>query len=122
MEKSPRLLSLGSWPVRPISNSTLNLSPITKRILNQVHVDPLELLPISLQTFLSHHHTDSKSKEQQEEYRDEIERRKKQVSILSDIRTSYILGKDYGISTSKEPQVQVKDRIKSRVKSREYEH
>ena len=38
------------------------------------------------------------------------------------MRTSYILGKDYGIKTRKESKLDVKERVKSRVKSKEYEH
>lgn len=55
MEKNARVLTLGDWPSRPPQTRNLPLSPITKRILSQVHFEPYQLLPITYQQFLQTH-------------------------------------------------------------------
>lgn len=96
MEKNGKVLTLGEWPTRPPAHHHHHLSPITKRILSQVHLEPQELLPITYQQFLQKHSHSPHTKVQLEEYKEEANRRKKQVAILAEIRMSYILGKEYG--------------------------
>jgi hypothetical protein len=50
-----------------------------------------------------------------------MERRKKQVGILVQIRAEYILGKDYGPGQGRESRIGTKGRARSRVVSKEYE-
>ena len=63
MEKQGKMLSLGEWPTRP-HNRYGSLSPITKRILNQVHIDPQDIMPLAFQQFLQNHTHSSHNKEQ----------------------------------------------------------
>ena len=47
-----KILSLGQWPQTNTRNKNIELTPITKRILSQVHLQPEQLLPISYRKFL----------------------------------------------------------------------
>ena len=118
MEKQSKMLSLGQWPTRPHNYVHTKLSPITKRILGQVRIEPKNILPLSFPNFLQQHAHSSHNKEQLEEYYLEVARRKKQVSILGEIRTAYILGKDYGGKNKQKKENRGK--VKSRSKSKEY--
>ena len=52
MEKGRHTISLGNWPHRIIGENRINLSPISKRILNQTQVELTSILPISFKEFL----------------------------------------------------------------------
>jgi hypothetical protein len=51
MEKKQPYLSLGAWPQTPGAFNHHDLTPITKRILKQVHVKALEILPLTFAEF-----------------------------------------------------------------------
>lgn len=79
---------------------------------------PLDLLPISY-TQYAHKNQDTLDsiEEDKENYKMEMERRIKQVAILTRIRDKYILGKDYNSSVvvlSSKPKSLIKSRQNSR--------
>lgn len=96
MENSRPLLSLGCWPISPQPLKNPPMTPISRRILAQVHLVPSQLLPISYHDYLKHcEHAVRGSDDRWENYQLELERRRKQAAILIGIRSKYILGQDY---------------------------
>jgi len=49
------MLSLGSWPTEPSEYKNIQLTPITKRIISQVHINIKEILPISFDKYRFHY-------------------------------------------------------------------
>jgi hypothetical protein len=49
-----KILSLGHWPQTNTRQKNIELTPITKRILAQVHLQAEQLLPISFEKFVRH--------------------------------------------------------------------
>lgn len=79
---------------------------------------PLDLLPISYTQYVHKYQDNLGSiEEDKENYKMEMERRIKQVAILTRIRDKYILGKDYNSSVvvlSSKPKSLIKSRQNSR--------